>query len=202
MAITTLTKHDRAKIRNAILKHAYHDKLLALSLRRQTLAYNLHAEIVDVEALEHLSEPWVTRSATEFGVGGDGEILRFSIEGRPLDKPQDFLRIFGHGTNGWWTDCVDKLDPIVLPSAGSRVLPRKDMKSVKQRYYEIQTEYENLCNEIVRHSCEIDALLGTTTSVAKLVKSWPEVKRFLPELQRASTTLPATRDLNKALNLP
>ena len=197
-----LNERLRMKIVNAVLKHSFADKLLALAVDRQALAYKVYDSIVDQTTVSHLSEPWVTRNNTRFAVSSSMNVYGFDVTGKALNVPAKFRRDFGR--NDWQFDHPTADRKIILPTGERSTFDTKLSAEFATKYREQQKKCETLCEEICQRRVEIRGVIGQTRSVPNLLKAWPEIKPFLPvaDIDAPVKDLPATVGLNKALGLP
>lgn len=199
MSVKKLDRYNRPIICDAVMKHAFSDKLMALALRRQNLAYQAYQKHVDASVASDLSAPWVTRDKTDFKLVAGSDVYGFDITGECVT---DIPRNFSHTMNfaDWLSDTPDVPEKIVLP-AGKADFSINSAGLFKVEYFDLEQEMVNLCETMMQRKAEINAMLITTSSVPKLLKSWPEIEPFIPETARP-VDVPATRELNAVLGLP
>lgn len=74
-----------------------------------------------------------------------------------------------------------------------------------QRFYDIEARKKELDDKRITLKAQVKAAIATVTTVASLLKTWPEAKELLPaNIEEAKSQLPAlaVSDLNALIGLP
>lgn len=105
------------------------------------------------------------------------------------------------------------LQPHLLDANGAheeRIIPRQRLavladNPLVQRFYDIEARKEAIKDKRTTLRAQVKAAINTVTTVASLLKNWPEAKELLPaNLEEAKSQLPAlaVTDLNALIGLP
>lgn len=74
-----------------------------------------------------------------------------------------------------------------------------------QRFYDIEARKKEIADKRTTLRAQVNAAIATVTTVASLLKTWPEAKELLPaNIEEAKSQLPAlaVTDLNALIGLP
>lgn len=105
------------------------------------------------------------------------------------------------------------LQPSLYDAAGkqeSRIVPRNRLSVLAdnplvQRFYDIEARKKEIADKRTALRAQVKAAIASVTTVASLLKTWPEAKELLPaNLEEAKSQLPALAvvDLNALIGLP
>lgn len=104
------------------------------------------------------------------------------------------------------------LQPHLLGPSGyeERITPRQRLSVLAdnplvQRFYDIEARKNEISDKRTTLRAQVKAAINTVTTVARLLKTWPEAKELLPaNLEEAKSQLPAlaVTDLNALIGLP
>lgn len=104
------------------------------------------------------------------------------------------------------------LKPHLLGPNGyeERITPRQRLSVLAdnplvQRFYDIESRKNEISDKRTTLRAQVKAAINTVTTVASLLKTWPEAKELLPaNLEEAKSQLPAlaVTDLNALIGLP
>lgn len=92
----------------------------------------------------------------------------------------------------------------------NRIIPRGRLavladNPLVQRFYDIEARKKEIADKRTTLRAQVKAAIASVTTVASLLKSWPEAKELLPaNLEEAKSQLPAlaVTDLNAMIGLP
>lgn len=105
------------------------------------------------------------------------------------------------------------LQPSFYAADGSledRIVPRQRLpvladNPLVQRFYDIEARKKEIADKRTTLRAQVKAAIASVTTVASLLKTWPEAKELLPaNLEEAKSQLPALAvvDLNALIGLP
>lgn len=197
--MTRLTNSIRDQIIKAVLKHRFSDEITTIIKERSVLADAVYNDIFkksDRDIMQSLPEGWLHNDgylSVKIGEGGWGYInLNF---------------------NGSFSTHLNSIAGVSLETIYKRV-PNKQSRGCAAVYAEtskIGTQYRDICNKIETleqtikdAENQLSAALSKATSIANLIKSWPEIEPFTKAFAPVKSNLPAipTAQLNSILDLP
>lgn len=197
--MTRLTNSMREQIVTALLKHRFATEITALIKERATFAEAVYNDIFkksDREKMQSLPEGWLCSEnhiSVRFGEGHWGyQNLSF---------------------NGSYSSKLNRIAE-VEPASIYRLLPQKHSRGCAAvyaedskiciKYNEISNKIDALIDEVNEAEIQVKAGLSKATTIAGLIKSWPEIEPFTKSFSKTKSNLPAipTSTLNSILDLP
>jgi hypothetical protein len=173
-----LTQSLRDHIQGAILTNRFSSDEKALEKRQGDLARIIYEDVFDQKTrkkMASLPEGWLsTEDYVRVEIAGQVKSLRLPKPCRfPFNKRSNVLRVY------------DARHPIA------------------SEYQQYRNDRDDLQKSRTGLAAKLSAVLGSATTVKKLVELWPEAEPFVPK-EPVKASLPAINfsDLNKSLRLP
>ncbi len=197
MASTRLTTSIREHIAKLALSHRFADELMALVADRAAFAEAVYRDIykqTEREKMAALPEGWlptVNHIDVQFGEGCR------------------YLTLWFNGSfygDLWWistpVEVIFKAIPFKHQHGCVKVYEPTHKLSV--RFEELDARLTVLRDKHGAAKRQIEAALGSVTTVGKLLELWPEIAPFTKDFNGIPSPLPAipTSDLNALLDLP
>lgn len=197
--MTRLTVSMREQITRAVLKHRFSAEITAVIKERAAFAEVVYNDIFkksDRDAMQALPEGWLHN---------DNYIsVKFS-EGNFNYTNLNF--------NGSFSSHINSIAGIA-PETNYKRVPNKHSRGCAAVYAEtskIGTQYRDISNKIEaleqtikEAESQLAAALSKATTIANLLKTWPEIEPFTKTFATVKANLPAipTAKLNCILDLP
>lgn len=182
-----LTQYHRDEIRRKLIGSRFNDRQKELDTREHVLATDIYSgrySLSDRKLIDSLPEGWLPRVAKiQVTVDRENRTLRF------VDRTVPVL------ARDWYYGDESKPLSVIDGTSTSGL-----------QYYSIRNAGNGLIEEKKKLRQNIDAVLSSVTTTAKLIEAWPEIKCIVQEVYqvRAGDMLPTVQvtELNKVLGLP
>ena len=204
--MTRLNKQIKAKIlENALTKAGVFSKDKDLAARRAKLAENVRLFAIGGKEVEDAAIKAMEKINQFLSENGHDSIIVFKAQLRGIND-EIHVNFAGRSVNlsfnGNWGEPVTK--PLVMSSYRNRVAITAD-NPLSQEFDFISQEHRS-CLELKQSiTLEVEAMLSSVTTIAKLLKEWPESEDLIPDdisLPQSTSLAVNVSNLNRMIGLP
>lgn len=191
-----LNKTIKNQIQEALIKHTFNKKLVKIADKKAKFALKVYNDVYPKkhrEIMETCPEGWLKKQ--------DSMAVSFC---------NSFTHLYFNGSESHY-NCHNRVlkgrDRVffLVPGSGYNAKKAYDGEhKLSVEHAKLMLEEDELHKELHEASGKAEAVIGSVTTIKKLISVWPEIEEFIPESsKREATNLPAfpIEDLNKSFGL-
>lgn len=198
-----LTSGMRLSLGVAVMRHRFSDEIEKLISDRATFAADVYDDVFkkwDRELMASLPGGWlpeVQKVNAQFGESGS-TFAQICFDGRI--EGEVFARLRSQKKER----TVATLRPVPNNKEHGCWKTYPDDHRISRRWTVLGKRFNTLCENIAAAQQQVDAALASATTVAALLKQWPEIEPFTKQICVESAKLPAiaSSTLNATFKLP